>query len=308
MNRETSSDNIPLAVAAVVFTVFALSLGDALIKQLSTGFVLWQIFVIRSLLVIPVLMVAWFFLRRDQSILPGAFLWTAVRSLMLAVMWITYYMSLPHLPLSVAAAAYYTLPLFITLFSALLVGETVGKRGWVAVSVGFVGVLLILRPAANDFNAYALLPLISAMLFALAMILTRTRCRMEHPIVLSMNMNIMFVIIGTIGAVFTSLIPDSERSGFLLGSWAGMGTSQWLSMAVLATATLIGSVFGAIAYQNAPSSIVGTYDFAYVGFAIIWGFLLFDEIPDTLGMLGMALIVGAGILAVRGTTKKPAPA
>jgi len=67
----------------------------------------------------------------------------------------------------VAAATLYTLPLFITLFAAVFIGDRIGTKGWVAVFLGFGGVLLILRPEAGGFNAYALLPLVAAILDAL---------------------------------------------------------------------------------------------------------------------------------------------
>ena len=115
---------------------------------------------------------------------------------MLTFMWVAYYTALPHVDLSVAAAAYYTLPIFITLFAALFIGDTIGAKGWVAVFLGFCGVLLILKPQADDFNAYALLPIISAILYALAMIITRTKCRNENVLVLSIALNVSMSALG----------------------------------------------------------------------------------------------------------------
>lgn len=293
------SDNIPLAVGAIVFTVFVLSLGDALIKLTSGNFVIWQIFVIRFMIVIPCLVFFLSIKERELLRLPDAIGWTIIRSILLVSMWISYYISPPNLTLLVAAAAYYTLPIFITLLSAAIVGDTISRAGWLAVFLCFLGVLLILRPKAGDFNWFALLPLLSAMLYALAMILTRTKCRAEHPIVLSLALNIAFVFVGSVTAAFILTVPDEARQGFLLAPWAAMGFSQWISMSLLAMAILIGSVGAAIAYQNGPSSMIGTFDFAYVGFAVLWGVVFFADIPDGISVLGMALIVGAGIMSLR---------
>ena len=125
-------------------------------------------------------------LRIPDVLWPAAMLWTAGRSLLLVAMWVSYYVALPHLSLSIAAAAYYTLPIFITLFAALFIGEKINYYGWTAVALGFIGGLLILQPASKDFSWYALLPILSAILYALAMILTRTRCRAVHPLMLSL--------------------------------------------------------------------------------------------------------------------------
>ncbi len=300
---EAQGDNIPLAIAVILVTVLALSLGDALIKQTSASFVLWQIFVVRSIIAIPVLLAVIRYRDLSMPLIPKVLGWTTLRSLMLTLMWVAYYASLPHLELSIAAAAYYTLPIFITLFSALFTGENVGRIGWIAIVLGFAGVLLILKPAAGDFNFYALLPLISAILFALAMILTRTKCRDENPLILSLALNISFVLVGLLASLL--ILPlsvfdiDATQRSFLAGAWTPMGLNEWMAMTLLATSILVGSIGAAIAYQTGPSSIIATYDFAYVGFASIWGLIFFGEIPDAIALVGMTMIVGAGILSVR---------
>ena len=138
-------DHVGLAVGAIVFTVFALSLGDALIKRISTDFSLWQIFVLRSALAVPVLLLVIRTAGPGLALIPAAPGWTMLRSLMLTFMWVAYYAALPHVALS--AAVYYTLPLFITLFAALFIGDRIGPRGWTAVVAGFCGVL---RPLHDD--------------------------------------------------------------------------------------------------------------------------------------------------------------
>lgn len=293
------ADNLPLAVGIILATALALSLGDAVIKMTSSRFVIWQIFVLRSLIVIP-LLVAYLAVTAPAALRPPQGIgWIALRSLMLVAMWVLYYLSLPGLALSAAAAAYYTLPLFITLFSALIIGDRISGKGWAAVGIGFLGVVLVLRPATEDFNAYALLPLAAAILYAGAMILTRTRCRVHHPVVLSLALNLAFVGIGAVAAAGIGLLPAPARQGFLLAPWAAMGPAAWLSMGVLAAAILIGSLGAAIAYQKGPPAVVGSFDFAYVGFAVVWGLVFFAEVPDALSSLGIALIVGAGVLSLR---------
>ncbi|MGI9514612.1 MAG: DMT family transporter [Anderseniella sp.] len=294
------SDNLRMAVIVILLTVMTLSLGDAVIKALSANLVLWQIFVLRSCLAVPLLLLV--LKRRFSSValVPKAPGWTAVRSLMLVAMWVFYYASLPHLQLSVAAAAYYTLPLFITLFSAFLIGETVGRAGWFAVVLGFAGVVLILKPATDDFNFYAVLPLISAMLYALAMILTRTKCRDEHPLVLSGALNITFIAVGVLATFSGSFLKSlGISSPFLSSTWATMGNPEILAVMLLGVAILVASIGTAVAYQNGPSSVVATFDFAYVGFAVIWGLLFFQEWPDTLAVAGIMVITVAGVIAVR---------
>jgi drug/metabolite transporter (DMT)-like permease len=296
-------DNLKLAIAAILAACFSLSLGDALIKQQSVAFVIWQIFVMRSVIAIPFLI---YFVRISscavpiKPMLPG---WTLLRSMILVLMWIFYFAALPHIELAIAAAAYYTLPIFITLFAAIFLGEKITAKGWLAILLGFTGTLFILQPQADDFNPYALLPLVSALCYAGAMIITRSKCQREKPTVLSLWLNISFVGVGALALLLLKLWnPGAELialNPFLLGAWTPMWLDEWRVMAILAIAIVIGSVGAAIAYQNGPSSIIATFDFAYVGFAAIWGFVLFAEVPGPQVSSGIILIVIAGAIAAR---------
>jgi len=298
-SEQQQTDNLPLAVVVIILTVLALSLGDALIKLRSSDFVIWQIFVVRSLLAIPILVIFMGFTDRQSLHIPDTMFWTICRSVLLVSMWLSYYLALPHLSLSIAAAAYYTLPIFITLFAALFTGDRIDHYGWIAVALGFIGVLLILRPDSENFNWYALLPILSAVLYALAMILTRTRCRAVHPLMLSLALNIVFVVTGSIAALYITNLFTESREGFLLGQWSAMDATEWISMAMLAIILLIGSIGAAIAYQNGPPSVIGIFDFGYVGFAVLWSILLFKQTPDNMSVAGIALIVIAGIISIR---------
>ena len=301
--HQPRADNIPLGVGTIVGTVLTLSLGDALIKGLGAGGTMgvWQLFAVRSVLALPVLLIGALVFVPARRLAPRSVPWIALRSGLLAAMWIAYYLALPLLPLAVAAAAYYTLPLFIVAFAALFGGERVGRMQWSGVALGFIGILLVLRPGGAAFEWAALLPLFSAVLYALAMILTRTTCRDEHPATLALGLNVTFVIVGAAG-LLAGLVLPVETTGFLSPAWTGMGAAELRSTAVLAALILVASVGTAVAYQAAPASTVGTFDFAYVGFALIWGAVFFGERPDAMALAGIALIVLAGVLAVRRPT------
>ena len=303
VSQTSSADNVKLGVAVILVTDLGLSLGDAAIKSLSADFVLWQIFVLRSVFAVPALIAIIIWRTGAASLIPRHIGWVALRSLMLASMWVAYYASLPHLELGVAAAAYNTLPIFITLFAALFIGDRIGPVGWGAIFLGFAGVLLILRPEASGFNGYALLPLAAAILYALAMILTRTKCRGEHPLVLALSLNVTFVVVGLLATLAIAATGGPAETGatnsFLVGEWSNMGGWEWFSMALLAVAALFGSVGAAIAYQIAPPATVATFDFSYLGFSALWGMLFFAETLDAVTIIGIAMIVVAGVLAVR---------
>jgi drug/metabolite transporter (DMT)-like permease len=118
-NYSSVGDNVRLAVASILASNLAFSLGDAAVKLISTNFVLWQIFVTRSIIAIPLLIAIILLRFGATSLVPRHFGWVALRSLTLTLMLVAYLSSLSHLPLGVAAATFYTPPIFITLFAAL---------------------------------------------------------------------------------------------------------------------------------------------------------------------------------------------
>lgn len=302
----TKSDNQILAIWVIIGTVFVLSFGDAMIKNIHSDLVLWQIFVIRSWIALIAILIILGIKFRHVSLVPLNIFWTVVRSLLMGIMWIAYYVALPHIPLSIAASAYYTSPLFITLFSAVLIGDRVNIWGWIAVIIGFAGVVLILKPTTDAFNLYALLPVLSAILYALSMILTRTKCRNEHPLILSAGLNgafILFGILATFGLGYFKL--NGQFSTFLSPNWGVMNFTTWALLSGLAVSILIGSIGAAIAYQRGKPSVIGIFDFTYVGFAVFWGFIFFNEAPDATGFIGMIMIVLAGMMTMTG--KLPIP-
>ncbi len=296
-------DNNSHAIAAILIAVLALSFGDAVIKLISGTVTLWQIYVIRSLIALPILLVLMRATGDSASLLPLSLFWVSLRSVLLGLMWISYYVALPHIKLSVAAAVYYTTPLFIALLSTLLIGDRPARSLWIAIAMGFGGVLIIVRPETEGFNRYGLLPLLAAVLYAFAMIVTRTRCQRESPKVLSFALNITFAVIGlsaTLLLEFGDLAPSRvDANPFLLGGWQWPGASQWLAFFVLALVIVIGSWLAAVAYQKGTPSVVAIFDYAYLIFSAVWGGLLFAEKPDAVTLSGMALIAIAGYFAVR---------
>ncbi|MEO0383674.1 MAG: DMT family transporter [Pseudomonadota bacterium] len=297
----SATDNRPLAIATILFTVFAMSAGDALIKGMGTESTvgMWQLFAVRSAIVMPVLLGAGLVFGLRASLLPRSVLWVGLRSAFLVMVWIAYYTALPYLPLSAAAAALYTLPLFIVAFSALWAHDKVTPLQGVAALLGFVGVALVLRPGSEAFSLYALLPILAAMLFAGAMVLTRLHCQDEHPLAMVFSLHVAFIATGLAGLAILATVPSPTNDSFLTSAWHTMTASEWRLMGLLALSILIASVGTAVAYQKAPTSIIGTFEFAYVGFAVLWGVLLFAERPDLLTLAGLALIVLAGALTIR---------
>jgi drug/metabolite transporter (DMT)-like permease len=294
---------VALGVVTIVATVFAMSFADAVVKYVSAELPLWQIFVMRSLVVIP-LLVALPLFGRPTPVRPKSLFWTFLRGLLLVMMYVAIYAAAPVLSLSVIAAAFYTGPLFIALFSALLIGERVGPRRWTAICIGFAGVLVILRPGTEAFSAPMLIPVVAALFYALAAIVTRTRCIEETPVVLALALNFALLAVGAIAtagiALWQPAAPDAAAYPFLLGAWVAMGSREWGIIGFLAVLMVAIGLGLAKAYQSAPPAIIATFDYSYLVFAAFWSFAIFAEMPDEATVIGMLLIAGAGILVLRG--------
>ncbi len=290
MEPTTGSYDTRRAVIAIIAAVFALSLGDALIKATGLSLPLWQMYILRSALTLPVLW--WLALRNGPVTLyaPG---WVMMRSALLVLMWLSYYASLTLMPLSLAAAAYYTGPLFIVAFASVLARRWPTRPALLAIAGGFAGVVLIVRPETSGFRIATLLPVCAAFLYACAMVLTSAKCRKESPFALALSLNVAFIIAGAVLGLFSG-----REASFILGVWQPVDLRLLGTVAALAALILIGSVGAAVAYQNGPPATIAAFDYSYLVFSLLWGSLFFAELPGIVALLGIGMILGSGLLAL----------
>lgn len=295
------ADQVGTAISVMVFTDLTLAIADAIIKVTISDMPLSQFIFLRSCLTLPFIVLLVRLRFPKVSLRPISPSWAFLRSGLLLVSLLLYYASLPRLDFSMAAAVYYTIPLFITLFAAIWIREPIGLRGWAGVGIGFLGVLLMMKPQAGDLNPYALMPLASAILYALAMVVTRTKSRDENPFVLAFIFNLIAIVFGGIAAAMWLVGGDiaTTAPGLFFGRWIAMGWFQWGLIVLLSLTMLIGSSGTAIAYQLGPPSVVSTWDFSYLAFAVLLGVILFSERLDAASMFGIGLIAVAGFTVIR---------
>ncbi len=301
-------DRTALAVLMIVGSMLLLSVMDAIIKGMTYSFSLWQVCTARAFFTVPIL--ALVVAKGGAAQLAQVLrLWVTMRSLLIVAAWVAYYAAIPLLDLSVAATALYTIPLFIAGFASAFAGEPVGWRKWSGIVIGFAGVVVILRPGGDAFSPWALLPVLAALLYALAAVITRYRCPNESPFVLGLALNAGLLVAGSIGSVAVMLLVPETAEGFVLRRWHPMTPADWAMMAAFGVAMVLITAGVAIAYQSAPSAIVGTFDYSYLAFASLWGVLFFSETLDAPIAAGILLIVSAGLLVLwqpRRSTVAPA--
>ncbi len=296
--EEARHDRTAQGVVIILASVLTMAFADAVVKLVSANITVWQVFVVRSLVAIPIMVAL--SLATGVSLKPRVPKWAVVRSALLVLTWLAFYTALPVLSLSVAAAAVYTNPIIIALLSAALIGEPVTGRQWAGVLLGFLGVIAILKPGTDAFSWFTLLPLLAAIFYALAMVLTRSKCQEEAPLTLALALHSSFLVTGLIATIVLALIgfgTDTKAAfPFLLADWAPMGLREWGLMALLGALSAAYFVGVARAYQIAAPSIIATFDYAYLVSAAVWGFVFFSEKPDLLTIAGMILITMAGLL------------
>ena len=231
---------------AILPSVFAMALTDAIIKGWSDGISLWQIWVLRSVLVLPVLYIlARGRVRVDQ---PG---WVALRCLALVSMYLTMYPALPLIDMSLAGAAFYTAPFFIAGLSALVLGQRIGWLQWLAILVGFAGLLIIVRPFGMHFSPAVLLPVAAAFCYACAAVVTRARCTRIDPVALGFWLNLAFLGVGAAAAlaVESGALRHPGGMPLLFAAWQPTAADDWLMIAGLAVLMLGVSIGVAVAYK-----------------------------------------------------------
>jgi drug/metabolite transporter (DMT)-like permease len=240
----------------------------------------------------------------QMTALPAALQkWPLLRSLFMTLTFMAFYAAIPFLSLSTIGASMSIAPIFVTLLSAFVIREAVGWMGWVAVLVGFVGVLVLLQPGSDAFSLWALLPLVGALFYAMAHIIMRSKCQDVPLSAMALSLNLVMLAAGVIMSVLFFLWqPQSEMANaypYIFGNWSSVGITEWLVLGLLAVLVIIIGMGMAGAYQAAPPSIISTFEYSYLIFVVFWDILFFDTSPTPLKLIGMVLIIAAGLMVLK---------
>ena len=157
-----------LGIAAIMVSVFLLSLSDALVKLSGDRFGLAQMVILRSLIAGCLIAAGISMTIGSSALRTKRSLWVWSRSLSLTAMWVCYYAALPSMSFAMAAACYYTAPAWMALMARCLNGTAIGVYGWTAIALSMLGVVLVVDPGAGQLTFFVLLPLSAAMFYALA--------------------------------------------------------------------------------------------------------------------------------------------
>jgi drug/metabolite transporter (DMT)-like permease len=197
---------------------------------------------------------------------------------------LTFLSSIAHMPLANAAAIFQALPLVITLGAALVFGEPVGWRRWLAIAIGFIGVLIIVRPGTAGFNEFSLLAL-SSVAFCTVRDLATRRIPTEIP---SLFIALLTTLTVTTGGTLIM---------FPLGGWTPPSGRAVGMLAVAAILLMIGYQCIISALRTGEISAVAPFRYTALLWAMLLGYLAFGDQPDRYMLIGAAIIVLSGLYA-----------
>ena len=273
-------DRIGLGIAAMVAGMAMMASMDAMAKWLGAGYPIGQVVFFRNLFgMIPILVIVW---QLGGFALPTTRRWRLhlLRGLLGVTAQFSFFMGLRSLGLAEATAIAFAAPLMVTALSVPLLGEQVGLRRWSAVVVGFIGVLIMVRPEPESFEVAALLILLAAFSYALIMLTTRMLARSDS--------NAAILLFGSTTSLCLSLLllPFGWKTPDLadLATFAAMGLIGGTGMFCITQA-----------YRHAPAAVVAPFEYTALVVAAILGFLVWREIPDLYVWLGAAVVIAAGI-------------
>lgn len=204
-----------------------------------------------------------------------------LRAVVLLVDIMLFAAGLRTLPLGEAAAITLTFPIFVTLFAIPLLGEKVGPFRWLSVLIGFVGVLVVLRPGFAVLDVGAIYILAATMLFALYVVLTRMVAQKDSTATCMLYVGVIGMVGSSAVGVFVWQTPD-------LAAW---------SIAVLLMASTTGANYFVMrAMAHAPASVVQPFNYLLLPWAMLLSFIVFSQVMDFVALAGAMIIVFSGLM------------
>ncbi|MGD9827218.1 MAG: DMT family transporter [Hyphomicrobiaceae bacterium] len=185
-----------------------------------------------------------------------------------------------HIPLADATAISFAKAFFITIFAIIFLGETVGIRRWMATIVGFIGVLVMLKPTGGGLNIYGLLALIGAAAASLVMISIRVLTRTERSITI---LTYQAVFVGVV------ILP------FALWQWVTPTLYELALVVGIGVVSVGGQMCNINAYKAGEATVVSSLDFSRLLWAALIGLVLFDQLPGWQTWAGASLVVSAAL-------------
>ncbi|MCH9757906.1 MAG: DMT family transporter, partial [Proteobacteria bacterium] len=282
-------------IALCILSTICIALQDIMSKKLLGYFSIGQIIFVRQ--VVFLFFAIWWLSRRHgignffsafrrASNIPMQILRSSLMVLEIAV----FFSALRYVGVAEAHAVFMLFPILATLLAWLLLGEALTKRKLIALFLGFIGALLIIRPGSQAFEPALLIVLCAAFLFALYNVLTRRATARD-------GFDISLVYMATVGLLWS--IPVGVTS------WESNVPPQvWLLLALVTVTGIVVHLLIVKSLEYAPASLLQPYNYTLIGWAMLFAWLFYGELLDALHIVGIAIVLAAGLYMLGSKKKK----
>jgi drug/metabolite transporter (DMT)-like permease len=276
------------AISVICIGILCLVVNDTMAKWLTATYSPLQIVFLRNLVALPMIAALLVALRGGAAFRTRHLKVHALRGLLLVGGAYCFFLGLKYLPLAEATSLVFAAPIFITALSVPLLGDRVGWRRWSAVLVGFLGVLLIVRPGAAAFQPASLVVVLAALIYALIMISARWIGRGEDVWTMMFYVVLFPLLFSAVAVPAVWITPQLSHLPLVFG------------MAVFGT---LGMTLISQAFRLAPAAVVAPFDYTALIWASLFGWLVWGEIPDIWTYVGAAVIIAGGSYIVLRETR-----
>ena len=278
------------------------STGDVAVKTLSDGYPIHQLLAFRCIVALPILL---FILQKSSGFAalatrhwPKALL----RSAMLCLGFVCFTLAIAAMPIADAIAIYFTMPFFVAALSPLILGETTPRHRWLAIICGFAGVIVMNGFSRGLLEPAVLLAMASAAFYATGQMLGRRYALIVPVPVLAFYQNIFYLTVALAMAAIFLLLPETtgmHRSlAFLAHAWSMPSGFDAILMVLIGICACGGMMLFATAYKTAEANYVAPFEYSGMIWALIYGYVIFRDVPDHWMALGAAIVVVAGIFMI----------
>ena len=295
----SAPNNNPKGILLILSGMALFSIQDSLIKYIFEESALYELYFGRTLTALILLFI--FLKFRSQKLVFKTHypLLTCCRVICFFFGFSFFYISLTYMSLAMANALFFSSPFFISILAIIFLGEKVGIRRWIAILVGFIGVYIVLNPDFENFNYMKLAPVACALCYAISMTITKITSdkdnvysQMFHLYIGAIGISILFFIFTGKGQFNTFSDPTFQ---FILREWFLNPTYAWPYIVAMGFVAAISFYCVFSAYSVASPSVVSLFEYSLIIWAIIIGYVLFNDVPTIRTFVGVALIIGAGV-------------
>jgi drug/metabolite transporter (DMT)-like permease len=272
---------------------------DAVVKGLSDTIPAYETLIFRTLASLP-LLIGWLVYSGGLSQMFKSHLGgLLMRSALLSSAYLAFVLSIAAMPLATAVSIYFTMPFFVAGLSGYALGERVPLYRWIAIIVGFVGVLITVRPGVQPLEPGVFFALYSAFGYAWAQMWGRKLSHQVSAAVIVNWQNLVYFITGIVVALAVWAIGDvgaqDKALAFLTRPWVWPDQTQFWMLIAMGVLSAIAAAFFLMAYRFAEANFVAPFEYSAIIWATLNGVLFFGDFPDVWNWIGTAVLVAAGL-------------